>query len=286
MSKKMRIIVLSVAAVVGLVASFTAGCALVRNTQTSNSGVGIVNEAWNIINSNYVDPSKIDSTKLSRGAVSGMVDALNDPYTTYLGPEEYKLTLTQQQGSFGGIGATVGVRGSQVIVIAPIPGTPAATAGIRAGDAIIAVNGQSVAGMSVEEVVTLIRGPAGTKVKVTVQHEGEATPVELEITRATIDVPSVVSEMKGDIAHITIRFFSERTDQELTPILQGLKTAGATGIILDLRSNPGGLVDTVVDVASHFIDNGVVLYIVDNSGKETTYPVRKTSVRQACPWWY
>jgi carboxyl-terminal processing protease len=263
--------------------STSVGCSLIPGITSSSQKLTTVDEAWDVISRNYVDKSKVDSTKLSRAAVKGMVDALNDPYTTYLDPEAYRLNITNQQGSFGGIGATVGVRDSQIIVVAPIPGTPAEKAGIKAGDAILAVNGESTEGLSIEEVVLRIRGQEGTAVTVTIKHQGETQPEDLIIVRAEIDVPSVVSEMRSSIAYVQIHFFSARTDVELTPVLSGLVKAGATGIILDLRSNPGGPVDTVVDIASHFVDRGFVLYIVDNAGHETSYPVKSTAVKTALP---
>jgi len=263
--------------------SVSINCSFVPGLSPASSRLSTVDEAWDIISRNYVEKSKVDSAKLGRAAVQGMVDALDDPYTAYLDPDEYKLNITHQQGSFGGIGATVGVRDGQIIVLAPIPGTPAEKAGIKSGDAILAVNGKSTEGLSIEEVVLLIRGPERTSVTVTIRHQGEVEANDFVIVRAIIDVPSVVQEMRDSVAYIRIHFFSARTDQELTPILSGLGKARATGIILDLRSNPGGPVDTVVQVASHFVDRGTVLYIVDNSGRETSYPVKSTGVRTSLP---
>ena len=265
-----------------LLTSVASGCTLIPSAQPS-SRLNLADEAWEIISRDYVDQSKVDSTKLGRGAIQGMLDALDDPYTTYLDPDQYRLNIAHQQGSFGGIGATVGIRDGQIVVVAPIPGTPAAKAGVKAGDAIVAVNGESTEGLSINEVVLLIRGPEGTPVTVTVRHVGETDTVDLVITRAQIDVPSVSNEMRDSIAYIQIHLFSDRTDDELIPVISGLGDSGATGIILDLRSNPGGPVDAVVDVASHFLDQGVVLYIVDNAGRETSYPVKNSAVKTTLP---
>jgi carboxyl-terminal processing protease len=261
-----------------------ASCSLLPvRTSSTSSTLSPVEEAWGIISKDYVDQSKVDSTRLGRAAVKGMVDELNDPYTTYLDPDAYKLTITNQQGQFGGIGATVDARSNQIIIVAPIPGTPAEKAGIRPGDAILAVNGKSTEGLSVEEVVLLIRGPQGTSVTITVQHEGAASPVDLTITRAQIDVPSVSYEMKGTTAYFRIHFFSERTDEEMSPLIANLAKSGAKSIILDVRSNPGGPVDTVVNIASHFLSSGVVLYIDDNKGNEDTYNVKPATSRTKLP---
>jgi carboxyl-terminal processing protease len=264
--------------------SFGAGCILIRETtSTTNSHLDAVKQAWDIIFSDYVDQSKVDATKLSQAAIKGMVEVLNDPYTVYLDPQAYQSFTSSLQGKFEGIGATVGVKDSQIQVIAPIPGSPAEKAGIRAGDIILAVNGESTEGLSPDEVVLLIRGPKGTSVRLTIQHQGETTPVELEIVRAEIDLPNVNFEMRGDIAYIRLYQFNDGTDSELSPVLERLKQENATGIVLDLRSNPGGPLDAVVNVASHFLKEGVVVYVVDNKGGETSYPVKTTSITTDLP---
>jgi len=284
MFKRTRVLVTSILMTV-LVLWTCTGCDIFVFTSPvpTSAGVDLVDEAWDIISQEYVEPDVIDATELNRAAVEAMVTALNDPYTAYLDPEEYELNITHQEGTFGGIGATVGVREGHIIIVAPIPGTPAARAGIKAGDIIQAVNGASIERLSVEEVVLIIRGPEGTPVKVTIIHEGEDTPVELEIIRETINVPSVTYELREGIAYIIITHFSDRTDEELLPIIRQLKTDKAAGIIIDLRSNPGGAVETVVNVASCFLDKGVVMYLVDNSGHETSYPVEKSEVHTDLP---
>jgi carboxyl-terminal processing protease len=284
MSKRMKIILISLLVTLGLVLSFGAGCILIRETtSTTDSHLDVVKQAWGIIFNDYVDQSKLDATKLSQAAIKGMVEALNDPYTAYLDPQSYQLSTSSLQGKFEGIGATVGVRDNQIIIIAPIPDSPAAKAGIQAGDIILAVNGESTEGLSLEEVVLHIRGPKGTPVRLTIQHQGETTPVELEIVRAEIDLPSVSFEMRGDIAYIRLYQFNDRTDTELATVLERLEPEGATGIVLDLRTNPGGLLEAVVDVASHFLKEGVVVYVVDNKGEETSYPVKRTSITTDLP---
>jgi carboxyl-terminal processing protease len=280
----MKIIMISLLVAVSMVVSFSAGCVLIRQTvSTTDSHLEAVNEAWNIIFRDYVDQSRLDASKLSQAAIKGMVEAVNDPYTVYLDPEAYQSFSSSLQGKFEGIGATVGVKNGQIQVIAPISGSPAEKAGIRAGDIILGVNGESIEGLSPEEVVLLIRGPKGTSVRVTVQHQGESTPVELEIVRAELDLPSVFFEMRGDIAYIRFYQFTDRTDSELSPVLERLAQENATGIVLDLRSNPGGYLNAVVDVASHFLKDGVVVYVVDNKGEETSYKVKSTSVTTDLP---
>ncbi len=265
--------------VISMVASFSAGCILA----TSNQGRDVVNEAWDIISQNYVDRNKLASANLSGEAIRGMVKALNDPYTTYLDPQAYQLTAGDFQGSFGGIGATVGIKDNIITIVAPIPDSPADKAGIKPGDSILEINGQSTSGMGVEDAVSLIRGPKGTSVKLLIQHSSENGTVEIEITRAEIKLTSVFFEMKGDTAYVKITHFTEHTDEELLPVLGNITQNGATGIILDLRSNPGGYLNEVVDIASHFIKDGVIVTTVDNRGRKETSSIKSGSIKTDLP---
>jgi carboxyl-terminal processing protease len=182
----------------------------------------------------------------------------------------YELSRSDIHGAFEGIGAFVGIREEKIIIVAPMPESPAEKAGIKPGDAILEVNGDTTAEMSLEEVVTHIRGPKGTTVTLQILHLEETEPVEIKIVRAAIEVPSVTFEMKEDIAYFRIYQFSERTDEELRPKLREMVTKDAKGIIIDLRSNPGGVLSEVVKVASHFIREGVIVSVVDNQGKKTS----------------
>ena len=237
-----------------------------RNEAATADGADLITQAWNIIFAHYVDRDNLNPTKLSRAAITGMVTELNDPHASYLTPDENKLGQSSLQGKIGGIGAQVALRDKKLVIIASVPGSPAAKAGIRAGDIILQINGKSTADMSLAEAVLTIRGEQGTSVRITIQHEGETAPVELEIVRAEINLASVRFEMKGDIAYIDISHFTSRTDDELTPVILNLSQENPTGIILDLRSNPGGILETVINVASHFIREGVVVNVRDYQG--------------------
>ncbi len=275
MSKKIKIMAITLAFVVTLALSFGAGCALGAETSpNSDLGLEVVEQVWNIIFQDYVDQDRLDAAALSKGAIEGMVEALDDPYTSYLSPETYQLSLSSLQGEFEGIGAQVAIRDEQLTIIAPIADSPAARAGIRAGDIILEVNGMPTAGMNLAEAVLIIRGPKGTSVTLLVLHQGETEPEAIEIIRAEIKLSSVRFEMKEDIAYINITHFSERTDEDLSLVLQDIAEEGAMGIILDLRSNPGGLLNAVVSVASHFLEEGVVVKVVDNQGTEAVLSVK------------
>ena len=161
--------------------------------------------------------------------------------------------------------------------------TTAAKAGIRAGDSVLEIDGRPTSEMSLAEAVLSIRGPKGTTVILLILHQDETEPEEIKIVRAEIDLPSVRFEMKEDIAYINITYFSEHTNEELSPVLQSITQEAATGIILDLSSNAGGLLQTVVDVASRFLKEGVVVIVVDNQGKHTTLTVKPNEVTTALP---
>jgi len=250
-----------------------------KSALDQSSGVALIDEAWDAVYQNYVDPSKLDSTDLSRGAIKGMITALDDPYSAFLDPEMYELFQSDLEGTFEGIGAQVNMNKSdQLVIVAPLENSPAQKAGIKTGDINLEINGKATEGMSLIEAVLNIRGPAGTTVKLTVQHEGESTPVEIDIVRARISTFTVSSEMKGDIAYIRINEFGTQTNNEFNKALQEVVAQKAAGIIIDLRSNPGGTVSVVVNVASHFIKDGVVLTLVDNQGEKTPVLVNPNGV--------
>ena len=276
---KTIVIVLLVAAVI--VVSFGTGW-VVGTRNSPQQSLGMVGQVWDIIFRDYVDKDKLDAGALAQGAIRGMVEALDDPYTAYLDATAYELSQRSLEGKFEGIGAHVAAEDGQVVIIAPIAGSPAEEAGIRAGDVILEVDGQSIAGMSLVEVVLIVQGPRGTVVTLSVLHEGETEPEVIEIVRAEIEVPSVRFEMMEDIAYINITNFSERTAEELSPVLEEVNRQ-ASGIILDLRSNPGGLLSTVVAVTSFFLKEGVVVDIVDNEGNSFAYPVEPGQIATDLP---
>ena len=294
---KVRSIVIALL-LVSLALSFGAGCspdidvpifpspvpdADTPTTPSPTQGLDVVEEAWGIIFQDYVERDSLDAKALSQGAIRGMVEALDDPYTAYLDPETYELSLGDLEGKFEGIGAHVAIRDDQLIIIAPIPGSPADKAGIRAGDEILEIDDEPTLGMSLIEAVLLVRGPRGTSVRLLILHQGETEPEEIEIVRAEIELSTVYSEMREDIAYINITDFSDRTDGELSPVLDSIAREAATGIILDLRRNPGGILTAVVDVTSRFLQEGVVVVTVDNQGRETTIPVKRKRITTDLP---
>ena len=283
MSKTSKLIIsLMLIAIIAL--AFGIGYTFGRsNTTILGEGLDIVGQAWDIILSDYVDRDKLETGNLSHAAIKGMVASLDDPYTSFLEAEHYELGLSSLEGEFDGIGAYVTVEDKQLMIIAPIADSPADKAGIRAGDIIMKIDGEPVADMSLAEAIIKIRGPQGTAVKLLVLHEGDTEPVEIEIIRTRVQVPSVRFEMEGDIAYIGITDFTARTEAELSLVLQDLDEQKARGIILDLRGNAGGYLDIVVDVTSHFLQDGIITEIMTNQGKESTLRVNKDTETNNLP---
>ncbi|MFC1970962.1 S41 family peptidase [Chloroflexota bacterium] len=243
------------------------------NPSGTAGGLDIIKQAWDIILTDYVERDEINTDNMTHSAIRGMVASLDDPYASYLEAQQYEQGVSSLKGEFNGIGAYVTMEDKQLKIIAPIADSPAEKAGIKAGDIIMEINSEPVLDMSLAEAIIKIRGPRGTSVKILVLHEGETDPVEIEIIRTTVELPSVRFEMKGEIAHIIITQFSERTGDELAAVMPKLAEEQARGIVLDLRSNPGGILDTVVEVASHFLHEGTILDVRDNRGEVTTYRV-------------
>ncbi|UCG83969.1 MAG: S41 family peptidase [Dehalococcoidia bacterium] len=240
----------------------------------------LVEEAWRVIISDYVDIEDVDLERLSEGAIRGMIEALDDPYSGYFDAEQYELSQYSLEGSFGGIGVEITVnKEGELTVIAPIAGTPAKKEGILPGDRILGINGTPTKGMNLVDAVLRIRGEPGTDVRLNVLHEGNDTPEEIVITREEIDIETVLPKMiPGNIAHIEINHFSSRTQSEIVSALEDMALSEMSGIILDLRNNPGGVLKSAVSVASQFLDRetrdeDVVVYVVDAEGNEEAWEV-------------
>jgi carboxyl-terminal processing protease len=271
---KLSKILISMLLVVIIALAFGGGFALGKTSGSGTpAGLDVVGQAWNYILTDYVDRAKLSSENMSRAAIEGIVASLNDPYTSYLSAAEYDSFNSSLSGEFVGIGVIVSIRDKKLMIIAVFPDSPAAKAGLKPGDNILKINEESTDGMSLDIAASKIRGQAGTIVRLLILHEGESTPVEVEITRARVEIPSIHFEMRGNIAYIDIAQFTERTETELAPILQKLGEENAKGIILDLRGNPGGFLDILVEVASYFMNEGIIVKVKSNLDKIDTYSV-------------
>jgi len=222
--------------------------------------------AIKVVQDKYID-KPTDEQKILYGAVKGAVDSVGDPYTTFFPPKELQNFQTQLKGSFGGIGAEVGKKDGYIVIIAPLDDTPAKRAGILAGDIIAAVNASSTQNLSVEEVVEQIRGPKGTPVTLTLVRAGKDKPFDVKIIRDTILIKSVkwgykevdVNGQKKTVAVITLSEFGDDTQALFDQAVNEILTKNVSGIIVDLRNDPGGYLQTAVDVASNWVKAGDVV---------------------------
>lgn len=232
-----------------------------QSVAAGNSGgsfdLGNFYQSKKLIEENY--PGNVNQDDLATGATKGLVSGLKDPYSTYLTSKEAEELQTTLEGKVEGIGIEIGLRDDQVTVIAPINGSPAERAGIKAGDVIIAVDGESTAGQTVDEVADKVRGKQGTEVTVDVRSPGQPTPRSLKITRAEITSPSVELKYEGDVAVIELSRFDQNTKAQLDQAVTDIQAKKPRGIVLDVRGNPGGYLDGAVDVSSVFLKSGTVV---------------------------
>jgi carboxyl-terminal processing protease len=212
-----------------------------------------------LVENNFVEP--VDRGKILQGAIKGMVAEL-DPHSSYLPAEDFKLFQSETEGTFGGVGIEVDARTDTITVIAPIDGSPAARAGIRSGDKVVGIDGKPTRGLPLERVVRSMRGNPGTRVKLTVQRPGVDSPIDFELVREQIRVTSVVGKrLEGDVAYLRVKQFQQSTHEEFLRAIGRIRDASPApiaGLVLDLRSNPGGLVDQAALVADDILDGGVI----------------------------
>ncbi|HEY48415.1 MAG TPA: S41 family peptidase [Dehalococcoidia bacterium] len=245
----------------------------------------IVEEAWQVVVSDFVDINELDLSVLSEGAVKGMIESLDDPYSAYLTAEQYELMQSSQiEGHFGGIGAELTIIGGNLTVVSTLEGTPAEREGLMPGDVILAVDGKSTEGITLEDAVLTIRGKPGTQVTLLVLHQDEEEAEDIVITREDIKTPTVYTDiLPGNISHIEITRFTGLTGQELVSELQDLLEQDIAGVILDLRDNSGGVLSAAVTVASQFLDGGIVVYAISNQGERDEWAVEKGGLATTLP---
>ena len=232
-------------------------------------------EVWELLEAEHIDGTSLDAQAISDGAIRGMLEALDDPYTAFFDPEQYKIATQDLKGFFEGIGAEVGLREGKITILAPMPESPAEKSGIRPGDVILRIQGVSAEGISLMEAVSRIRGKKGTTVELLILHLDNAEPVTIVVIRGVIPLTSVRFLMLDDnIGHLRLFNFAETTNKDLLKALETFNEAGGTGLVVDLRNNPGGLLSAVVDVGSQFIKDGLVLYQIDAQGKRTDWKVK------------
>lgn len=234
--------------------------ALAGTGQQLDAALAPVQEAWEIIQGQFIDPPEPEA--LVEATLNGLMAALNDPYSLYMDPETFQMTNSDLEGEFEGIGATVQLdeETGALVIMSTLPDSPAEAAGLRRGDAIVRVDGVDVTGMPQSKIIGAIRGPEGTTVELGILRPGETELLIVPIVRARIVLVMVAGKiLDGDIAYIRLFQFGEDTADQLRAQLQTLDAENRTGLILDLRGNPGGFLTSAVDVASEFLPEGVIL---------------------------
>jgi carboxyl-terminal processing protease len=238
-------------------------------------------ETWRLVQDEYFD-QPLDDIKLAEGAIEGMLATLGDPNTRYLSPDQEGAARQAIDGNIEGIGAEVTMEDGAIMIVSPYAGSPAEEAGLQQGDLIRQANGIDLTGMDVSEAAAIVRGPAGTLVKLLIERDGEL--FEVEVKRDVIRLPSVIGEiLEQDIAYVRLSRFGNNTVEELADVLDDLLASNPTGIILDLRSNPGGTLNTAVDVAGQFLDEGPILIERFGNGRERVHSAETGGSAQDVP---
>ncbi|MFC1710243.1 S41 family peptidase [Patescibacteria group bacterium] len=247
---------------------------------------GLFWRVWDTLATDYVDETKLNAQEMVYGAVRGMVAAVGDPYTVFLAPSENKVVQEDLKGSFEGVGIQIGFKGSRLAVIAPLPGTPAEEAGIKAGDYIIGIKDEEkdidrgTIGISLPDAVQAIRGPAGSTVTLALTREGKDEPIIVDVKRKSIEVPSVSISYVGEndeIAHVKLLKFVGETNGDWEDIIKEILTnKNIKGVVLDLRNNPGGYLQGSVDIAGEFLENGTLVVVEEYAnGKRNEFKTDK-----------
>lgn len=236
------------------------------NYSLSSDELTKLNAVMELIETKYY--AKVEREDVFNGAISGMMAALNDPYSVYMEENVARHFSESIEGSFTGIGAEVTLENSRVVVVSPIKGSPAEKSGLLAKDIILSVNGEALDGLSLQEAVSKIRGPKGSKAKLSVQRSGLSEPIQLVLVRDDIDIETVYAELQPDgVGVIEIRQFSMHTGERFAEELTKLESQGMKGLVIDVRNNPGGVLPVVVDIAQHMMKpNDIVVQVEDRDG--------------------
>jgi len=254
--------------------------------QTVEPDFKLISEASAIISKEYVDRQAVQTQKLTYGAISGMVNALGDTgHSTFLNPEMLSIESHFLQGNFSGIGAQIQIKDGHIVILAPLDDSPAQKAGLQSGDIILKVNGEDISGLPLEQAVSRIAGKPGTSVTLTVLSPKTGYAREISIMRAAITVRNVRwARLPGSKeAHLRIAGFSEGVAEQARKALQEIGSEGLTGIILDLRDNPGGVLDEAVGTASQFMTSGIVVLQKNSSGVVKPIPVQPGGLAPKIP---
>jgi len=250
------------------------------NSQGSESpevydGLRLFSKAFSLIHAQYVE--EMPAKTLVYGAIDGMLKSLGDPHTRFLTPEAFKEMRVETEGSFSGLGIVIGIKQDRLMVISPIEGTPADLAGVKAGDYIIEINGTSTKNLSLLEAVQRLRGPQGSQVIITIKRDGVEDPFKVTIIRAEIEVKSVKSDIiQQDIGYIRITNFTQKTPKEFEDALIKLEKKGMKNLVIDLRNDPGGLLESAIDVADNLLPKDALIVSIAGRQQEMNREFRTT----------
>lgn len=245
--------------------------AIILNKNSPNKTVdfALFWKVWGLLKDKYVDGGTLDTNQLFYGAIDGMLAATGDPYTTFFDPKENKEFQEDISGTFEGIGAEMGIKNEILTIIAPLEGMPAEKAGLMAGDKIIKINDQTTTNMSLEEAVSKIRGTKGTEVKLTIFRNGDEESRDITVKRDVILVKSVRFEMKeNNIAYIRVSRFGDDTEEAFKSAVRQALDKKAAGLIIDMRNNPGGFLETSIEMASLMLPSGKTVVMEENGAGE------------------
>lgn len=302
---KMKKILYSIIVLVLAVGIFAAGWHFGENSRPSIEKVtGIQNleigkssvvdfslfwDAWVKVQEQFVGRDRLDYQKMSYGAISGMLASLDDPYTVFLTPEENKEFSQSMQGNLEGIGAEISNRKGVITIVSPLKDSPAMKIGLKAGDKIFKINNEITAGMSVEEAVSLIRGPKGTEVRLAVVRDGWGEAREFKIIRSIINIPIVKTEIKiipksdKKVGYLALYQFSDNAVLEFKKAMQEIFSSGARALILDLRGNPGGYLESAVEIASWFLPAGQTV-VAEDYGNGKIEAHKSSGINKLASW--
>jgi len=257
----------------------------VEGEVTRAEGYALLDDIRDILEDEFRDPEAIDDQGMVWGAAAGLVSSLGDPHTAFVEPLPAAIMSEDMTGTFEGIGATVDMVEGKLVIVRPLPGSPALDAGIQVGDIILEVNGQSLEGMDLTGAISLIRGPRDTVVRLLVQREGTADPFIVPVTRAKIDLPIIESKMLDEnIAYVKLTEFNAVSHKRVRAALKEMMEEEPAGLVFDLRGNPGGYLQMSVDIASEFLPRGALILTEEERDQDTKeYRVTRNGLATEVP---